>query len=299
MALRMEPPPGWSRHRPHATQPLPQPPPPEGPHPSEGRWTGHRRRLQRHLEGDGHRHHHRSHRLCVVGLVERDLGALLRRAWLIVPLDSERANIFSRAINDRRGIRLVIATIPAFIVLQVIISVLHIGYLGFFSWPVFIAGAIGILIWRNASDPERLDRQRRDADAAVRREPSRVAARCSHRAGRRAGHRRHRHHRARPRQREGPAPGRRRAPAPRRRRGRARSVVAADPAAGPGRGAPSPRPGRRAGPDGGPRARLGAADAGPHSALGRRPAERGPLGPGPGTGTAGLALRGPPAGLAG
>jgi len=76
-------------------------------------------------------------------------------AWLIVPLDSEKSNIFSRAIKDRRGIRLVVATIPAFVVLQIVISVLHIGYLGFFSWPVFIAAAIGILIWRNASDPER------------------------------------------------------------------------------------------------------------------------------------------------
>ena len=34
-------------------------------------------------------------------------------AWLIVPLDDETTNIFSRAINDRRGIRLVIAVIPS------------------------------------------------------------------------------------------------------------------------------------------------------------------------------------------
>ena len=33
-------------------------------------------------------------------------------AWLIVPMDQETTNIFSRAITDRRGIRLVIAVIP-------------------------------------------------------------------------------------------------------------------------------------------------------------------------------------------
>ncbi len=77
-------------------------------------------------------------------------------AWLVVPLNSETTNIFSRAIKDRRGIRLAVATVPAFIVLQIVVSVLHIGYLGFFSWPVFIALALGILIWRNASDQERV-----------------------------------------------------------------------------------------------------------------------------------------------
>ncbi|HEY2215020.1 MAG TPA: PspC domain-containing protein, partial [Acidimicrobiales bacterium] len=77
-------------------------------------------------------------------------------AWLVVPLNSESTNIFSRAVRDRRGIRLAVATVPAFIVLQIVVSVLHIGYLGFFSWPVFIALALGILIWRNASDQERI-----------------------------------------------------------------------------------------------------------------------------------------------
>jgi phage shock protein PspC (stress-responsive transcriptional regulator) len=34
-------------------------------------------------------------------------------AWLVVPLDDETTNIFSRAVNDRRGIRLVIAVVPS------------------------------------------------------------------------------------------------------------------------------------------------------------------------------------------
>jgi signal transduction histidine kinase/phage shock protein PspC (stress-responsive transcriptional regulator) len=77
-------------------------------------------------------------------------------AWLIVPLDEENSNIFSRALSDRRGIRLVISVIPVVVVTQVIISVLHIGFVGIISWPVFLAAGLTILIWRNASEPERV-----------------------------------------------------------------------------------------------------------------------------------------------
>jgi signal transduction histidine kinase len=77
-------------------------------------------------------------------------------AWLIVPLEGESTNIFSRAINDRRGIRLVIAVIPIVIVTQIVVSALHIGFVGIISWPVFLAVGLTILIWRNASDAERV-----------------------------------------------------------------------------------------------------------------------------------------------
>jgi signal transduction histidine kinase len=75
--------------------------------------------------------------------------------WLVAPLDEERSNIFSRAINDRRGIRLFISVVPIVIAIQIVVSALHIGYIGLISWPVFLAGGLGILIWRNASEPER------------------------------------------------------------------------------------------------------------------------------------------------
>ena len=42
------------------------------------------------------------------------------------------------------------------VVTQFIVSALHIGFIGIISWPVFLAAALGILIWRNASEPERL-----------------------------------------------------------------------------------------------------------------------------------------------
>lgn len=77
-------------------------------------------------------------------------------AWLFVPLDGETTTIFSRAIGDRRGLRLVIALVPLLIVVQIVSTALHIGYLGSFSWPLFIAAGCAILIRRNASGEERV-----------------------------------------------------------------------------------------------------------------------------------------------
>ena len=75
--------------------------------------------------------------------------------WLLLPLQGETSTIMSRAITDRRGIRLVIAILPAFVVVQVVAAGLHLAYFGAFGWPVFVAAGMVILIWRNASDKER------------------------------------------------------------------------------------------------------------------------------------------------
>jgi signal transduction histidine kinase/phage shock protein PspC (stress-responsive transcriptional regulator) len=77
-------------------------------------------------------------------------------AWLFLPLKGESTAIYSRAIGDRRGIRLVIALIPLFVVVQILADALHVGYLGSISWPVFLAAAVAILIRRNASEGERV-----------------------------------------------------------------------------------------------------------------------------------------------
>jgi signal transduction histidine kinase/phage shock protein PspC (stress-responsive transcriptional regulator) len=92
----------------------------------------------------------------LVGLAAGFPVLIYALAWLIVPLDNETSNIFSRAVNDRRGIRLVIAVVPVVIVTQLIVSALHIGFVGIISWPVFLAAGLTILIWRNASEPERM-----------------------------------------------------------------------------------------------------------------------------------------------
>jgi signal transduction histidine kinase len=77
-------------------------------------------------------------------------------AWLLLPLEGETSTIFSRAISDRRGIRLVIAILPALVVAQFVAGALHIGALGSFSWPVLLAACAAVLIGRNASEEERV-----------------------------------------------------------------------------------------------------------------------------------------------
>lgn len=78
-------------------------------------------------------------------------------AWLLVPLEGETTNIFSRALSDRRGLRLVIALVPAVIVVEVVArATVHSGYVATFAWPLFIAAAVAILIRRNASETERV-----------------------------------------------------------------------------------------------------------------------------------------------
>ena len=75
--------------------------------------------------------------------------------WLFIPMEGESSNILSRAVSDRRGIRLVIALIPLLVVVQFVVSALHAGYIGFIGWPTLLAAGIGILIWRNAAASER------------------------------------------------------------------------------------------------------------------------------------------------
>ncbi len=77
-------------------------------------------------------------------------------AWLLIPMEGETSNIYSRAINDRRGIRAIAAIlIPLMIATQVITSTLHIPFVGFIGWPTFLGVGVVILIWRNANESEK------------------------------------------------------------------------------------------------------------------------------------------------
>ena len=170
---------------------------------------------------------------------------------------------------------------------------LHIGFVGIISWPVFLAAGLIILIWRNASEAERLwmnddlvPMLSLGSDGSGRwKLVLRISAGALLGAGGILvlilGH---------------PST------AALRPLGGALLVIAAIVVIfGPWWlslardlhvGAPGPGPGRGAGADGGPRPRLGPADAGAHPAVGRRPPERGAPGPGPRARAAGLALRG-------
>ena len=77
-------------------------------------------------------------------------------AWLFVPAVGEDTNIASRALNDRRGITLAVGVASLLVVVLMIASALHLGWLGSLSWPPVVALAGLVLIWRNASRDEQL-----------------------------------------------------------------------------------------------------------------------------------------------
>ena len=77
-------------------------------------------------------------------------------AWLLIPMEGETTNIYSRAISDRRGIRTIAAIlIPLLIAVQIITGILHVPFVGFIGWPTFLAVGVVILIWRNANESEK------------------------------------------------------------------------------------------------------------------------------------------------
>jgi signal transduction histidine kinase len=77
-------------------------------------------------------------------------------AWLLIPMEGETANIYSRAIADRRGIRLVVAVcLPLLIVMQLVVGTLHVAYFSFIGWPTVLAAGVVVLVWRNAGQSEK------------------------------------------------------------------------------------------------------------------------------------------------
>ncbi|HEY6473752.1 MAG TPA: PspC domain-containing protein [Acidimicrobiales bacterium] len=77
-------------------------------------------------------------------------------AWMMIPIEGQETTIFSRAIKDKHGLRLVVAIlIPVLVLTSVLTSTLHVPLLGFISWPTLIAAALLVLIWRNANDSEK------------------------------------------------------------------------------------------------------------------------------------------------
>ncbi len=74
--------------------------------------------------------------------------------WLIVPLAGEPDSIFSRAVSDRGGIRLVIAVLPVLVLTQIVSSAAGLGFAASFAWSVLLSVAIAVFIRRNASEAE-------------------------------------------------------------------------------------------------------------------------------------------------
>ena len=78
-------------------------------------------------------------------------------AWLLLPLDGrEDRHLLPGGHRPAGHPGLVVAMIPALIVIQIVAGALHLGYLGSFGWPVFLAAGGAMLIRRNASEEERV-----------------------------------------------------------------------------------------------------------------------------------------------
>ncbi len=75
-------------------------------------------------------------------------------AWLFLPAADEPVSIATKALSDLRGLALAAVTASMLIFILIIASILGIGLLGSFTWPLVIAAAGLVLIWRNATEAE-------------------------------------------------------------------------------------------------------------------------------------------------
>src|SRR4029077_21171733 len=75
-------------------------------------------------------------------------------AWMLIPMAGTQGSIVGKAMTDRRGIALVAGFWSVLIVIRILASVLHAGLVGSLLWPVAIAGACLVLIWRDAPEDE-------------------------------------------------------------------------------------------------------------------------------------------------
>jgi signal transduction histidine kinase len=91
---------------------------------------------------------------CVAALISGFGLAVYVLAWLFLPAVDQPATIATRALADLRGLALAAMTASMIIVALIIISILGIGLLSSFSWPLVLAAAGMVLIWRNADPSE-------------------------------------------------------------------------------------------------------------------------------------------------
>lgn len=91
---------------------------------------------------------------CITTFVSGFGLAVYVLTWLFLPAEGQPGNIASKAMTDLRGLALAAVTASMLVVVLVIVSVLGIGLLSSLSWPVVLAAAGMVLIWRNADASE-------------------------------------------------------------------------------------------------------------------------------------------------
>jgi len=75
-------------------------------------------------------------------------------AWLLIPMAGAPHGMAGKALADRRGLALVAGFWSVLILVRILASAFHAGWLGSLIFPLAVAGAGLILIWRNAPDDE-------------------------------------------------------------------------------------------------------------------------------------------------
>src|SRR5215472_3190370 len=75
-------------------------------------------------------------------------------AWLFIPAAGAEANIFSKARNDYRGIRLAVGLASLLIFVLLVASALNAGWFVNWAWPQVFSVAGLALIWRNGADED-------------------------------------------------------------------------------------------------------------------------------------------------
>jgi signal transduction histidine kinase len=75
-------------------------------------------------------------------------------AWMLIPMAGTEHGLAGKALADRRGLALVAGFWSVLIVVRILASAFKAGWLGSLLFPLAVAGAGLILIWRNASEDE-------------------------------------------------------------------------------------------------------------------------------------------------
>jgi signal transduction histidine kinase len=93
--------------------------------------------------------------LVLFGLASGTGVAAYMLAWLFLPVEGETGNIAQKALEDRRGLILAIAFVPALVVVLILGAAIGAGWLDSTAWPIFVGAAGLVLVFRNAPDDER------------------------------------------------------------------------------------------------------------------------------------------------
>jgi signal transduction histidine kinase len=75
-------------------------------------------------------------------------------AWLLIPMAGAPHSMAGKAMADRRGLALVAGLWSVLILVRILASAFHAGWLGSLIFPLAVAGGGLVLIWRNAADDE-------------------------------------------------------------------------------------------------------------------------------------------------